>query len=70
MIERSIIVMPELDIGFIIEEIPNMLRILKTFEPTAFPIAISFSFLKEATIEVVNYGKLVPSATIVSPITA
>ena len=51
MIERSINVTPESDIGLIIEEIPSMLRILKTLEPTAFPIAISFSYLKEAAIE-------------------
>ncbi len=62
IIERSTMVMPVSAIGLISEEIPRILRMLKTFEPTAFPIAISFSFLKEATMEVVNSGKLVPSA--------
>ncbi len=70
IIERSTMVIPVFDIGLIREDIPKILRMLNTLEPTAFPIAISFSFLKEATMEVVNSGKLVPSATIVNPITA
>jgi hypothetical protein len=40
------------------------------FEPTIFPIALSDSFLTAAITEVASSGRLVPPATIVSPITA
>ena len=45
IIDRSTMVMPVPAIGLTSEEIPRTLRMLNTFEPTAFPIAISFSFL-------------------------
>lgn len=40
------------------------------FDPITLPIAISFSFLIEATADVTNSGKDVPTATIVNPIIA
>ena len=44
------------------------LNILKIFEPTMLPTAISVSFFKAAEIEAASSGKLVPKATIVTPI--
>ncbi len=46
---------------------PNTQKILKIFDPTTFPIEISDLFLREATAQVANSGKEVPSATIVNP---
>ena len=41
---------------------------LKILEPTTFPTAIPVSPFCEATTEVTNSGKEVPTATMVSPI--
>lgn len=48
---------------------PNTRSILKMLLPTTLPIAISLSFLIEATIAVANSGRLVPKAITVNPIT-
>ena len=50
--------------------IPRIPSILKIFEPTTFPTAISDSFLYEARTTVISSGRLVPMATTVSPIIA
>ena len=55
--------------GLIVAAIPSTNKILNTFEPITLPNAISTSFLRAATIEVTNSGKLVPNATTVKPIT-
>ena len=54
--------------GVISEDVPNTNRILKMFEPTIFPMAISAFFFLAANKDVNNSGKEVPRATIVSPI--
>ena len=54
--------------GRISELTPRIQKILKIFEPTIFPIAISDCFLYAATAEVANSGNDVPTATIVKPI--
>ena len=54
--------------GLIAPATPNTRRILKMLEPMTFPNAISTSFFLAATIDVTSSGRLVPSATIVSPI--
>ena len=51
----------------ITEENPKINIMLKIFDPTTFPKAISFSFLIEATILVTSSGRDVPTATIVKP---
>lgn len=56
--------------GFILALIPNIQKVLKIFEPTTFPIAISDCFLYAATADAANSGNEVPIATTVSPITA
>ena len=56
------------EIGLIKELTDTMNRILKIFEPTTFPIAISLFFLVAATMDVTNSGKEVPAAIIVKPI--
>ena len=56
--------------GLTTELVPAIARILNRLEPTIFPIAISGFFLSAETTDVASYGKLVPAATIVSPITA
>lgn len=43
---------------------------LKIFDPTTFPMAISLSPFLVATILVTSSGKEVPMATIVNPIRA
>jgi hypothetical protein len=53
--------------GFIIDETPITRRILKIFEPTTLPTAISLEFLRAAFILTAVSGELVPKATIVSP---
>ena len=55
-------------IGLIVAAIPSTNRILKILEPITLPSAISSSFLRAATTEVTSSGRLVPQATIVSPI--
>ena len=54
--------------GVITEPIPRMVRMLKTFDPTTLPTAISSSFLRAATREVTSSGREVPVATMVRPI--
>ena len=55
--------------GSVIEvESPSIKRMLKIFEPIMFPTAMSFSFLRAAITLVTSSGRLVPKATIVSPI--
>ena len=56
-------------IGNIKPAMPRTNSILKMFEPTMLPIAISDSPLRAAIILVTNSGKLVPNATTVNPIT-
>jgi len=51
-----------------IELVPNMKNMLKTFEPTIFPTAISAFFLYAAAADVANSGSEVPIATTVKPI--
>ena len=46
----------------------NVNKILKMLEPITFPSAISTSFFLAATIDVTSSGRLVPIATMVSPI--
>ena len=55
-------------IGLIIALIPKIKKILKMFEPTMFPTAISVFFLYAAVADVANSGSDVPRATIVKPI--
>ena len=54
--------------GLIAAAIPSTSKMLKMLEPITFPSAISTSFFLAATMEVTSSGRLVPSATIVSPI--
>ena len=56
-------------IGFIIEVNPITDKILNKFEPIILPIAMSVSFLIAANTEAASYGRLVPKATIVTPMT-
>jgi len=56
-------------IGDTVDDIPIIPNMLNMFDPTTLPIAISASFLKAAIIDVISSGKLVPKATIVTPIT-
>lgn len=56
-------------IGLITADTPRIQNILKIFDPTIFPMAISFCPLRAATIEVTSSGSDVPTATIVRPIT-
>lgn len=51
------------------DEIPRIQKILKIFEPTILPTAISFCPFRAATIDVISSGIDVPMATIVRPIT-
>ena len=48
--------------------VPRTNKMLKMFEPTMLPTAISGCFFKAATMQVTNSGRLVPIATTVSPI--
>ena len=59
---------PETSRGLITVAVPRMNRLLKIFEPTTLPIAMSFSPFEAATMEVMSSGRLVPKAMIVSPI--
>ena len=49
---------------------PRIPRILKMFDPTILPMAISDCFRNAAINEVASSGKDVPTATTVSPINA
>ena len=53
--------------GFTTELIPRTKKILKIFEPTTLPIAISTFLFFAATAEVASSGRDVPIATMVSP---
>ena len=55
-------------IGTMKDAKPRIKSILNIFEPIAFPIEISPSFLIAATTEVASSGRLVPRAITVSPI--
>ena len=46
---------------------PSTIRILKTFDPTTLPTAISNSFFLAATMDVTSSGKDVPTEQMVSP---
>jgi len=56
--------------GLTMVDSPRIPRMLKTFDPITFPIAISECLRMAATTEVASSGVLVPAATIVRPITA
>ena len=51
------------------EEIPKIKSTLNIFEPMTLPTAMSFCFLRAATIDVTSSGSDVPIATTVSPTT-
>ena len=55
--------------GAITVETPRIKNILKMFDPTTFPIAMSTFFLRTATMEVASSGREVPMETTVKPIT-
>ena len=61
---------PLIGTSLIIRVEPKTKSILKMLEPTTFPIAISLFFLTAAVTLVANSGRLVPTATMVSPIKA
>ena len=65
---KSIIFSVMMLTGLIAEAMPSTIRMLNTFEPIAFPSAISTSSFLAATIEVTSSGRDVPIETIVSPI--
>ena len=52
-----------------VAETPNMTPMLKMFEPTMFPIAISPCPLSVAFRLTTSSGALVPNSTMVRPIT-
>ena len=54
--------------GEIVADIPRIKRILKIFDPIAFPRARPLSPFRVATIEVTSSGREVPIATMVRPI--
>lgn len=56
-------------IGLMDADNPKTHKMLKIFEPIIFPIDISISFFIAAATDAANSGRLVPSATIVNPIT-
>lgn len=56
--------------GVMVAEHPNIKNILKRLLPIIFPIAISGFFFMAATTDVASSGSEVPTATIVTPITA
>ena len=57
-------------IGKIVADAPIIRKILKIFEPTTLPTAISLSPFLAAITDVTNSGRDVPHATIVRPISA
>ena len=57
-------------IGSTIDVMPRIARMLKMFDPTTLPIATSPWRLAAAATEVASSGRLVPIATIESPIAA
>ena len=56
------------NIGCIVALTPNTKKILKIFDPTMFPMAISGLRFRMATTEVASSGRDVPMATMVRPI--
>ena len=48
-------------------EAPRIRKVLKIFEPTTFPMAISAFFLRAAIKEVANSGREVPIEIMVNP---
>ena len=62
--------MPDELIGETVAVTPRIQRMLKIFDPTTLPIAMSDCFRKAATTLVASSGRLVPAATTVRPITA
>lgn len=56
--------------GVTVAEHPSIKNMLKRLLPITFPIAISGFFFKAATTDVASSGSEVPTATIVTPITA
>lgn len=61
---------PEIGIGLTSDVIPKMRKILKILDPITFPTAKSTCFFIAAATLVASSGRLVPSATSVSPIKA
>ncbi len=55
--------------GVTIDENPRIQKILKMFEPTIFPTAISLCHFLDAITDVASSGRDVHTATIVKPIT-
>ena len=56
------------DMGAIMDVTPNTHKMLNIFDPTILPTAISMSFFRAATIDVISSGKDVPIATIIADI--
>ena len=56
--------------GVMVAEHPKIKNILKRLLPMIFPIAISGFFFMAATTDVASSGREVPTATIVTPMTA
>jgi hypothetical protein len=56
-------------IGVTIDENPRIQKILKIFEPTIFPTAISLCHFLAAITDVASSGRDVHTATIVKPMT-
>jgi hypothetical protein len=54
--------------GEIVAESPRIQKILKIFEPTILPTAMSVCHFRAATIDVTSSGRDVPIATTVRPI--
>ena len=66
----SVTIILEIGAWAISPTIPRIKDILMILDPTTFPIAISFSPFFAATTDVTSSGRLVPTATIVSPTNA
>ena len=63
----SVIIMVEIGAWAISPTDPKINEMFIMFEPTTFPIAMSFSPFLDAITEVTSSGRLVPTATIVRP---
>jgi len=64
---KSRVETPPMRIGVTVAVVPRIRNMLKMFDPTMFPTAISGSFLRAAATEVASSGSDVPAATMVSP---
>lgn len=64
---RSVMLPAGASIGRMVAETPNTRNVLKIFEPTTLPMAISAFPLRAAMTEVASSGKDVPIETIVRP---